>query len=148
MPSTQVMLCPLLAWLHLLQSQPSVFYPIFCRLRKSFNSTRYVLVWSGLNTLCEHHKPGYALYYRSNSWYWRIHAQCVDECSCCTISRTSLTRYYGRLCNLFNQIGVMLAPMILGSMLTATGSYKSALMTLAIAPVIGAVALFFVRLKK
>ena len=50
--------------------------------------------------------------------------------------------------NLFNQIGVMLAPMILGSMLTATGSYKSALMTLAIAPVIGAVALFFVRLKK
>jgi transporter, major facilitator family protein len=50
--------------------------------------------------------------------------------------------------NLFNQIGVMLAPMILGSMLTATGSYKSALMTLAIAPVIGAVALFFVKLKK
>ena len=50
--------------------------------------------------------------------------------------------------NLFNQIGVMLAPMILGSMLTATGSYKSALMTLAIAPVIGAIALFFVRLKK
>ena len=42
----------------------------------------------------------------------------------------------------------MLAPMILGSMLTATGSYKSALMTLAIAPVIGAIALFFVRLKK
>ena len=34
--------------------------------------------------------------------------------------------------NLFNQIGVMLAPMILGSMLTATGSYQSALMTLAI----------------
>ena len=49
--------------------------------------------------------------------------------------------------NLFNQIGVMLAPMILGSMLTATGSYQSALMTLAIAPVIGAIALFFVRLK-
>ena len=50
--------------------------------------------------------------------------------------------------NLFNQIGVMLAPMILGSMLTATGSYQSALMTLAIAPVIGSIALFFVRLKK
>ena len=50
--------------------------------------------------------------------------------------------------NLFNKIGGMLATMILGSMLTETGSYKSALMTLAIAPVIGAVALFFVRLKK
>lgn len=36
----------------------------------------------------------------SNSWYWRIHAQCVDECSRCTISRTSLARYYGRLCKL------------------------------------------------
>ena len=50
--------------------------------------------------------------------------------------------------NLFNQIGVMLAPMVLGSMLTATGSYQSALMTLGIAPVIGAAALFFVRLNK
>ena len=50
--------------------------------------------------------------------------------------------------NLFNQIGVMLAPMVLGSMLTATGSYQSALMTLGIAPVIGATALFFVRLNK
>ena len=50
--------------------------------------------------------------------------------------------------NLFNQISVMLETMISCSMLTATGSYKSALMTLAIAPVIGAIALFFVRLKK
>ena len=61
----------------------------------------------------------------------------IQSCS------TSFTRVQLQaFVNLFNQIGVMLAPMILGSMLTATGSYQSALMTLAIAPVIGAIALF------
>lgn len=48
--------------------------------------------------------------------------------------------------NLFNQIGSLSAPMLLGSILTATGSYQNALMTLAIFPVLGATALIFVKL--
>lgn len=50
--------------------------------------------------------------------------------------------------NLFNQIGVMLAPMLLSQVLTFTGNYQYALMSIAVAPVLGAIALFFVRLRK
>lgn len=50
--------------------------------------------------------------------------------------------------NLFNQIGVMLAPMLLSQVLTFTGNYQYALMSIAVAPILGALALFFVRLRK
>lgn len=50
--------------------------------------------------------------------------------------------------NLFNQIGVMLAPMLLSNVLTWTGNYQYALMSIAIAPILGAIVLFFVRLGK
>lgn len=50
--------------------------------------------------------------------------------------------------NLFNQIGVMLAPMVLSQVLTSTGNYQYALMSLAVAPIIGAIALTFVKLDK
>lgn len=50
--------------------------------------------------------------------------------------------------NLFNQIGVMLAPMLLSQVLTFTGNYQYALISIAVAPVLGAIALFFVRLRK
>ncbi len=49
--------------------------------------------------------------------------------------------------NLFNQIGALLAPLLLGNVLVMTGSYQMSLMSIAIAPVIGACALFFIRLK-
>ena len=50
--------------------------------------------------------------------------------------------------NLFNQIGVMLAPMLLSNVLTWTGNYQYAFVSMAIAPILGAIALFFVRLGK
>lgn len=50
--------------------------------------------------------------------------------------------------NLFNQIGALLAPLLLGNVLVMTGSYQLSLMSIAIAPVIGACALFFVRLNR
>ena len=49
--------------------------------------------------------------------------------------------------NLFNQIGALLAPLLLGNVLVMTGSYQMSLMSIAIAPIIGACALFFIRLK-
>lgn len=49
--------------------------------------------------------------------------------------------------NLFNQIGALLAPLLLGNVLVMTGSYQMSLMSIAIAPVIGACALFFIRLN-
>ena len=49
--------------------------------------------------------------------------------------------------NLFNQIGALLAPILLGNVLVMTGSYQMSLMSIAIAPIIGACALFFIRLK-
>jgi len=48
---------------------------------------------------------------------------------------------------LFNQIGALLAPLLLGNVLVMTGSYQMSLMSIAIAPIIGACALFFIRLK-
>ena len=50
--------------------------------------------------------------------------------------------------NLFNQIGALLAPLLLGNVLVMTGSYQLSLMSIAIAPAIGACALFFVRLNR
>ena len=49
--------------------------------------------------------------------------------------------------NLFNQIGALLAPLLLGNVLVMTGSYQMSLMSIAIASIIGACALFFIRLK-
>ncbi|NCB96478.1 MAG: MFS transporter, partial [Negativicutes bacterium] len=48
--------------------------------------------------------------------------------------------------NTFNQIGAITAPMILGGILTSTGSYQTALMSIAAFPILGALALTFVKL--
>ena len=49
--------------------------------------------------------------------------------------------------NLFNQIGALTAPIILSTVLTATGNYQTALMALSISPIIGAILLSLIRLK-
>lgn len=49
--------------------------------------------------------------------------------------------------NLFNQIGALLAPLMLGKVLAMTGSYQDSFFFIAIAPIIGAIALLFIRLK-
>lgn len=50
--------------------------------------------------------------------------------------------------NLFNQIGSLASPLLLGRVLSATGSYQSALMVISVFPVISTIALLFIRLKK
>lgn len=47
--------------------------------------------------------------------------------------------------NLFNQIGSLSAPMILGGVLQATGSYQTAMMSIAILPVVAAAVLLLVK---
>ncbi|WP_298703378.1 MFS transporter [uncultured Veillonella sp.] len=50
--------------------------------------------------------------------------------------------------NLFNQMGSITAPMILGSILAYTGHYQTALYTISVFPVVGSIVLLFVKLKK
>lgn len=50
--------------------------------------------------------------------------------------------------NLFNQIGSITAPILLGSILTYTGHYQTALYTISVFPIIGSLVLLFVKLKK
>ena len=47
--------------------------------------------------------------------------------------------------NLFNQIGSLSAPMILGGVLQATGSYQTAMMSIAVLPVVAAAVLLLVK---
>lgn len=47
--------------------------------------------------------------------------------------------------NVFNQAGSFLAPMLLGSLLTATGSYVTSFLVISVFPLIGFVALLFIR---
>lgn len=47
--------------------------------------------------------------------------------------------------NLFNQIGSLSAPMILGGVLDATGNYQTAMMSIAFLPLVGALTLLFVK---
>lgn len=47
--------------------------------------------------------------------------------------------------NLFNQIGSLYAPMILGGVLQATGSYQTAMMSIAVLPVVAAAVLLLVK---
>ncbi|MDY3974454.1 MAG: MFS transporter [Veillonella caviae] len=49
--------------------------------------------------------------------------------------------------NLFNQMGSITAPILLGSILTYTGHYQTALYTIAVFPIIGSIVLLFVKLK-
>lgn len=48
--------------------------------------------------------------------------------------------------NLFNQIGSLSAPMVLGNVLSATGSYQTAMMSIAVLPVIAGIVLLFVKM--
>ncbi len=50
--------------------------------------------------------------------------------------------------NLFNQIGSLSAPLILGQVYTSTQSYSSSLMIIAICPIIAAIFLLFISKKK
>lgn len=49
--------------------------------------------------------------------------------------------------NLFNQMGSITAPILLGSILTYTGHYQTALYTIAVFPIIGSIVLLFLKLK-
>ncbi|WP_298703652.1 MFS transporter [uncultured Veillonella sp.] len=49
--------------------------------------------------------------------------------------------------NLFNQAGSLSAPMLLGGILSATGNYQTALLVIAIFPIIGSIALYLVKIK-
>ena len=50
--------------------------------------------------------------------------------------------------NLFNQIGSLSAPMVLGGVLTATGSYQAAMMSIAVLPLAAGILLLFMKLEK
>ncbi|MBS4913118.1 MAG: MFS transporter [Veillonella sp.] len=50
--------------------------------------------------------------------------------------------------NLFNQMGSITAPIILGGILTHTGHYQTALYAISVFPIIGSIILLFVRVKK
>lgn len=50
--------------------------------------------------------------------------------------------------NLFNQMGSITAPIILGNILTFTGHYQTALYAISVFPIIGSIVLLFVRVKK
>lgn len=50
--------------------------------------------------------------------------------------------------NLFNQMGSITAPIILGNILTHTGHYQTALYAISVFPIIGSIILLFVRVKK